>query len=188
MANWNERLNQMAQKTISKSKEVAGVAKLNLEISTLNQNIKNIQNEVGAYVLENGLLLDDASVAEWAAKVASLKAEIETNTEKIHDLKNVSVCPGCGAEVSRTSKFCDKCGTAIVIKVADPVEPDEVVVDASYSDAGPEGKEEQAGSAESTAEEAEENAAGSEQAVSESDDVRESAYGCTRCASEDKAE
>ena len=105
MASWSEKLNQMAQKTVSKSKEVAGVAKLNLEISTLNQNVKNIQNEVGAYVLENGLLMEDATVAEWAAKVASLKAEIESNTEKIHDLKNVSVCPGCGAEVARSSKF-----------------------------------------------------------------------------------
>lgn len=140
MASWSEKLNQMTQSAISKSKEVAGVTKLNLEISTLNQNIKNVQTEVGAYVLENGLLLDDASVAEWAAKVASLKAEVEANTEKIHGLKNVSVCPGCGAEVSRNSKFCDKCGTAIVIKVSDPVESDEVVVDASYRDAEAEEK------------------------------------------------
>ena len=72
MASWSERLNQMTQKTISKSKEVAGVAKLNLEISTLNQNIKNIQNEVGAYVLVNVVLLDDDSLSEWAAIVAAM--------------------------------------------------------------------------------------------------------------------
>ena len=181
MASWSEKLNQMTQKTISKSKEVAGVAKLNLEISTLNQNIKNIQNEVGAYVLENGLLMDDASVAEWAAKVASLKADIEANTEKIHDLKNVSICPGCGAEVAKTSKFCDKCGTAIVIKVSDPVETDEVVVDTSYSDAGTE--KEGSGAAccgETRAESAEKSAA--------SGTGNAQVYGCTRGASEDKAE
>ncbi len=178
MASWSEKLNQMTQKTISKSKEVAGVAKLNLEISTLNQNIKNIQNEVGAYVLENGLLMEDASVAEWAAKVASLKEEIEANTEKIHDLKNVSICPGCGAEVARTSKFCDKCGTAIVIKVSDPVEADEVVVDTSFSDAEPEKEENGAGCC---GEARTENSA-----ASETDNAQ--VYGCTRCASEDKAE
>ena len=169
MASWSERLNQMTQKTISKSKEVAGVAKLNLEISTLNQNIKNIQNEVGAYVLENGLLLDDASVSEWAAKVAALKADIEANTEKIHDLKNVSLCPGCGAEVARTSKFCDKCGTAIVIKVSDPVEPDQVVVDASYSTAEP---EEEGGKC-CCAEAAEKN-------TEDAEVEKENTYGCTR--------
>lgn len=62
MASWTEKLNQMTQSAISKSKEVAGVTKLNLEISSLNQNIKNIQTEIGAYVLENGLLKEDASV------------------------------------------------------------------------------------------------------------------------------
>ncbi|HBA46803.1 MAG TPA: hypothetical protein DCZ91_03185 [Lachnospiraceae bacterium] len=176
MASWSEKLNQMTQKTISKSKEMAGVAKLNLEISTLNQNIKNIQNEVGAYVLENGLLLDDASVSEWAAKVASLKADIEANTEKIHDLKNVSICPGCGAEVAKTSKFCDKCGTAIVIKVSEPVEPDEVVVDTSYSDAGQE--KEESGAA-CCAEAAEKNAEESEAGNAGTAGEKESTYGRT---------
>ena len=59
MANWREKLNQAAQNTISKSKEVAGVAKLNVEISTLNQSMKNIYTEVGKYVLENGFLSED---------------------------------------------------------------------------------------------------------------------------------
>ena len=103
MAGWKEKLNQMTQDAISKSKEVAGVAKLNMEISSLNQSVKNIYTEVGTYVLEKGLLSDDAVVAEWAAKAADLKAEIESNTEKISLLKNVTVCPDCGAEVSRTS-------------------------------------------------------------------------------------
>ncbi len=136
MANWSEKLNQMTQDAISKSKEVAGVAKLTLEMNSLNQNIKTIQTEVGAYVLENGLLMEDASVAEWASKVAALKADIEADAEKINELKNVSICPGCGEKVSRNSKFCDKCGTAIVLKVSDPVGEDEVVVDANYTAAG----------------------------------------------------
>ena len=138
MASWREKLNQAAQNTISKSKEVAGVAKLNVEIGTLNQSLKNIYTEVGKYVLEKGVLPEDETVAEWASKAADIKAEIEANTEKIKLLKNVNTCPGCGAEVPKTSKFCDKCGTAIVVKVSDPVEPDEVVVDTSYSAAGQE--------------------------------------------------
>ena len=52
MASWSEKLNQMTQSAISKSKEVAGVAKLSLEVNNLNQSIKNIQTEVGAYVLD----------------------------------------------------------------------------------------------------------------------------------------
>ena len=111
MASWSEKLNQMTQSAISKSKEVAGVTKLNVEIGTLNQNLKSIYTEVGCYVLEKGLLKDDDSVAAWASKAAGLKADIDMYTSRIRDLKNVSICPGCGAEVPRTSKFCgNRCG------------------------------------------------------------------------------
>lgn len=135
MASWSEKLNQMTQSAISKSKEVAGVTKLNVEINTLNQNLKNIYTEVGRYVLEKGLLKEDESVAEWASKAAGLKADIEMNTSRIRDLKNVSICPGCGAEVPRTSKFCGKCGAAIVVASTEPVKEEKEIIDADYSEA-----------------------------------------------------
>lgn len=138
MASWSEKLNQMTQSAISKSKEVAGITKLNVENGTLNQNLKNIYTEVGRHVLEEGLLAEDASVAEWAAKAATLKADIEANEEKIRSLKNVNVCPGCGAEVPRASRFCNKCGTAIVIKTSEPVEEENEIIDADYSEASEE--------------------------------------------------
>lgn len=136
MANWSEKLNQVTQSAISKSKEVAGVAKLNVEINTLNQSLKNIYTEVGRYVVKNRLLSEDESVAEWTSKAAALNADIESYEERIKDLKNVCTCPGCGAEVPRTSKFCGKCGAAIVVKASGPVE-EEKVIDAEYSEAKP---------------------------------------------------
>ena len=119
MASWSEKLNQMTQSAISKSKEVAGVTKLNVEIGTLNQNLKK----------------DDDSVAAWASKAAGLKADIDMYTSRIRDLKNVSICPGCGAEVPRTSKFCGKCGAAIVVASSEPVNEEKEIIDADYSEA-----------------------------------------------------
>lgn len=110
MAGWGEKLNKMTQTAISKSKEMAEVTKLNMEINSFNQNIKEIYNKVGEYVLTNGLLADDTAVAEFAEQVAAIKANIAANQEKLLEVKNIYVCPGCGAEVPRTSKFCDKCG------------------------------------------------------------------------------
>ncbi len=144
MASWREKLNQAAQNTISKSKEMAGVAKLNVEISSLNQSLKNVYTEVGKYVLENELLSGDETVAEWASKAADIKAEIEADTEKIKLLKNVNTCPGCGAEVPKTSKFCDKCGTPIVVASTDPVKEDEEIIDADFSEASQEEKVQEA--------------------------------------------
>jgi rRNA maturation endonuclease Nob1 len=144
MASWREKLNQAAQNTISKSKEVAEIAKLNVEIGSSNQSMKNIYTEVGKYVLENGLLSEDESVAEWAAKAADIKAEIEASTERIKALKNVNTCPGCGAEVPKTSKFCDKCGTPIVVTSTEPVKEDEEIIDADFSEASQEAEAAQA--------------------------------------------
>lgn len=115
MAKWSDKLNQMTQSAISKSKEVAGIAKLNMDNASLNLDIKNIQNEIGAYVLENKLLTEDAAVREWMAKVDAIQTNIENNNEKIRELKNVNVCPECGAEVARTSRFCNKCGAELTI-------------------------------------------------------------------------
>ena len=124
MASWSDRFTQMTQSAISKSKEVAGVTKLNMEISSLNQEIKNIQTQVGAYVLDNGFLMENQYIADWAEKVKGFKAEIEAKNEKIMELKNVTVCTKCGREVSRSNRFCEHCGAEIIIKapVADTAE------------------------------------------------------------------
>ena len=77
---------------------------------------------------------------EIARVVVDIKAEIEANTEKIKLLKNVNTCPGCGAEVPKTSKFCDKCGTPIVVTSTEPLKEDEEVIDAEFSEASGEEK------------------------------------------------
>ena len=156
MSNWKEKLNQAAQTTISKGKEVAGIAKLNVEITTLNQSMKSIYTEVGRYVMENGLLSEDETVAQWASKVADMEAEIEDDKEQIRILKNATICSGCGAEVSRSSKFCDKCGTPIVVASTDPVKEDEDIIDADYSEAPQEAGGEQEAKAEGETEAAQE--------------------------------
>lgn len=133
MADWSDKLNQMAQSAVSKSKEVAELAKLNLEISNLNQKIREIHTRVGAYVLEKGLLSEEGTIAEWAGKAADLKAEIEADQSRMNELKGVVICPGCGEAVPNTSRFCAKCGTAMVRKASEP-EEDEEVIDTSYTE------------------------------------------------------
>lgn len=133
MADWSDKLNQMAQSAVSKSREVTELAKLNLEISNLNQKIREIHTRVGAYVLEKGLLAGEETIAEWACKAADLKAEIEADQDRINELKGVVICPGCGEAVPNTSRFCAKCGTAMVRKASEPKE-DEEVIDTSYTE------------------------------------------------------
>ena len=46
------------------------------------------------------------------------KTEIEAKNEKIMELKNITVCAGCGREVSRDNKYCVHCGAEIVVKAS----------------------------------------------------------------------
>lgn len=114
MANWGEKLNKMTQSAITKSKEMAEVTRLNMEISTLKQNLKELYANVGEYVLTNGIASEDAAIAEYVTQMITIKQNIEANEEKVKEVRNINICPNCGAEVSRTSKFCDKCGTEMV--------------------------------------------------------------------------
>ena len=73
MASWSDKVAQVTQNAISKGKEVAGVTKLNVEIGALNQDIRNIQTKVGAYVLSNGLLPEDSFVAGLAERCRPIR-------------------------------------------------------------------------------------------------------------------
>lgn len=114
MANWKESFNKVTQSAISKSKEMAEVTRLNMEISAQTQKVKELYAQAGERVLEGGLAADDSVIASLASQLAELRQGIQANQDKLNDVKNVNICPNCGAEVARTSKFCDKCGTEIV--------------------------------------------------------------------------
>lgn len=128
MASWSDKFTQVTQNAISKSKEVAGVAKLNMEISSLNQEIKNIQTQVGAYVLDNGFLPANPYIADWMEKVNGLRDEIAAKNEKIMEIKNVVICSKCGKEVSRSNRFCEQCGAEIVINHPVPEAAQEILI------------------------------------------------------------
>lgn len=114
MGNWGQKLSKMTQSAITKSKEMAEVTRLNMEINTLEQNMKDIHMKIGEYVAENELLGEDETIRKYLEEIKKAKEELEKNQEKIKEVRNINICSNCGAEVARTSKFCDMCGTEIM--------------------------------------------------------------------------
>ena len=115
MASWKEKVGNFAQSAVAKSKEVAETTRLSVEISSLENKLKENWTKLGEYLLGNLELLptDDEFVADIVAAVSELNAKIEQNRQQIAAIKNANVCPNCGADVGATSKFCASCGTAI---------------------------------------------------------------------------
>ena len=126
MAGWGEKFSKMTQTAVTKSKEVAEITKLTLNNNSLESEITTVSNQIGEYVVANNLLADDEIVGQKLTQIAELRAAIAANEAKIREIKNINVCPVCGAEVPTTSNFCDKCGAPMkkeepVVEEAAPV-------------------------------------------------------------------
>lgn len=116
MASWKENMSRMAQSAVAKSKEMAEITRLNMEISNLEQKLRENYSKLGEYIIDNPALLaggDDAVVVQICQAVAEIREKLEQDRQQILDIRNVNVCTNCGAEVSRASKFCDRCGTVM---------------------------------------------------------------------------
>ena len=101
---WGDKFNQITKSAVSKSKEMAEITRLNMEISNNEQKLKELAVQVGMSVVDRKLL------AELTVQIETLHEAITKNQSLIQEIRNINICANCGAEVSRTSKFCDKCG------------------------------------------------------------------------------
>lgn len=107
---WSEKFNQITKTAVTKSKEVAEITKLNMEINSAEQKIRELATQIGLIVADQKLLADNEPVAALTAQIEALRETIAMAQGTIRGIKNLDVCPNCGAQVSRTSRFCDKCG------------------------------------------------------------------------------
>lgn len=112
MADWKSSISRFAQNAATKGKEVAEVTRINMEVSNTEQKIKKAHLDLGAYVAEHPELVntEEETVAGLLKTVEESKAELEKLKQNLLDVRNINICTACGAEVSRTSKFCGKCG------------------------------------------------------------------------------
>ena len=86
MAKWGEKFSRATQAAISKSKEMAEVTRLNVEISTYTQNMKELYTQVGEYVIKEGLLPEDEEVANKRKEIETLQVSIQLDTDKVNEI------------------------------------------------------------------------------------------------------
>lgn len=124
MASWRESIGRMAQNAVAKSKEMAEITRLNIEISNLEQRVKENYIQLGEYILSHPELVaaEEETVAQIRQAVGELREKIALAQQTILDIRSINICPSCGAEVNRASKFCDKCGAAVDCSVPEPQE------------------------------------------------------------------
>lgn len=103
------------RKVVKKSSEVYDVTKLSLKISSLEDEADKKYNEIGKLIYSNfkGFEISSEDVERLCAEIDVIKGNIDDISRQISELKNATICPECGAEVSKNSTFCAKCGEKI---------------------------------------------------------------------------
>ena len=98
-----------------KASELAGAARLNLQIFDLNTECEALYKEIGhmVYDLHRGAEISGEEVDEKIAAVDSKQEKIAALREQLAGMHAVKACPHCGRECSAEDAFCAGCGSAL---------------------------------------------------------------------------
>lgn len=126
--NLSKKVAETAKAAAKKSGGLVEITKLNVSISAEEDKIEKVYGEIGKAVYAvyaEGTPVGDY-LTELCEKVKAYEESIYAMKQKIYELKNTKVCPGCAVELDADIAFCPKCGTKQEIpRVEEPVEPAE---------------------------------------------------------------
>ena len=112
-----DKLTKKASETYKATKEkttkLSEEFKLKNTISDKKEEIEELYKEIGKLVAEdmkNGKDSDKDTVSKKVDEIVALEKEIENAEKSILDLKDISVCDGCGSKIEKEASFCKNCG------------------------------------------------------------------------------
>ncbi|MCR4434770.1 MAG: zinc ribbon domain-containing protein [Clostridiales bacterium] len=111
--NISKKVTETAKAAAKKSSEIVEITKLNVNIGAEEDKIEKTYAEIGKAVyasFNEGKEVGEA-FTELCGKIKSYEENIRSMRQKIYELKNTKLCPGCGAELDMEIAFCPKCGT-----------------------------------------------------------------------------
>ncbi|NLL06118.1 MAG: zinc-ribbon domain-containing protein [Clostridiaceae bacterium] len=109
---FGEKLTSAGKDVARKTKELADTAKLNMQISNEEDNIKRKYAEIGKLYYELFSSSPDEKFAEFCNSISESKNKIDELRVQILEIKGIKKCSNCGAEINFTATFCSSCGNA----------------------------------------------------------------------------
>lgn len=131
--NITQKAAAVTDKAVHQAKNFTEQVKLRNQISEAQSTITDCYTQIGKqYAAAHSEDFDEA-YAPMMAAIAGANRQIASLQEQLRDLKEVALCPKCGAEVDREAAYCSACG-AEMPKSA-PVEAEVVTDDAPAEEA-----------------------------------------------------
>lgn len=113
LGDFGKKISQAGQSTLQKTKEMADVAKINMQISDEEKNINNYFLEIGKLYTEIHESDSEDVFKEMVQNILAARDKIKEYQAQIQDIKGVLRCTNCGAEVGKGVQFCPACGSKI---------------------------------------------------------------------------
>lgn len=127
--NLSQKINDVGQTTIKKTKNLADTAKLNLNISEEERKITNAYEQIGKWYVDKHRDDADVEIEGWLKSICEAEKKIHECRESIHQMKGMVLCPACGASVDADAAFCSACGQKMPEKPQpEPVKKEDVEV------------------------------------------------------------
>jgi len=109
-----EKLTSAGKDMAKKTKDLADIAKLNMQISSEEDKIKNKYIEIDKLYYELFSSSPDEKFAEFCASITESKNKIDDLKKQILEIKGVKKCSNCGAEIDFSAAFCSACGNKVI--------------------------------------------------------------------------
>ena len=108
-----KRLSDAGHGAAQQAKNFTDVTRLNSAISDKEKKITQLYAFIGQAYYQRHRSDPDAEELQQIEAVNALFAEIAQCQEEIKQIKGVSKCPSCGADVPLNSAFCSTCGAKV---------------------------------------------------------------------------
>ena len=128
--NLGQKLNDVGQTTIKKTKDLADTAKMNLEISEEERKISNAREQIGKWYAAKYRMQADPEIQNWMDAIFASEAKIKACRDNLGQIKGETTCPQCGASIAADAQFCPNCGQKIVPQQEKPQEGASASIDA----------------------------------------------------------
>lgn len=106
-----KKITDAGQGAAQSAKNLADVTKLNSSISDKEKKISQLYFAIGEAFFQAHKGEVGGEQSENIAAINALLAEIDQCREEIKQIKGVTKCPNCGADVKLGAAFCSACGT-----------------------------------------------------------------------------
>lgn len=115
---FSKKISDVGQSAIQKTKDMADIAKYNSMITDEEKKITDLHEQIGKLYVERFGASPDEEFKDFLLAINQSKDKIAEYQKSLTDLKGVSKCPECGAEVPSDALFCTSCGAKIAVEEA----------------------------------------------------------------------